>query len=304
MKKSLFCVILILIVSVVYPNDIWQTNLFEQNQFSTYLKNSTNIEKTYTLQNRNNLILNNTQTDDNGFRVIEYIYLLWSETGWYNNQKVTYTYDLNNLLIEASSELWENEQWNIYLRYLCTYNEEQNVIEQSYEFFENGEWTYSGRTCFTYNDNEELIERLNQSWEDDEWINFSKTYYINDNGHCIEETSQDWDYSLWINDRKYTYDYDTNNNLIETLAEEWEGNDWANLFHITSTYENNLLSVHIYENWDNLQWNLNTKEQYFYNDDSLLTERLTQSRENEQWINLSDYLYTYDNENECHEKPE
>ena len=114
---------------------------------------------------------------DNGFLLIEEILQLWYDPGsnWVDFGKYTYTYDVNNNLIE-----WLRQEWNGY------------------------NWVNDWKRTYTYDVNNNMIEGLEQKWDGSIWVNevndWKRTYTYDVNNKMIEQLYQKWDGSIWVND--------------------------------------------------------------------------------------------------------
>jgi hypothetical protein len=139
--------------------------------------------------------------------MIEELYQNWDGSNWVNNFKHTYTYDVNNNLIEVLGQSWNGS-----------------------------DWINSSKSTYSYDINNNMIEHLGQSWDGSNWVNISKGAYTYEVNNLIEELMQEWDGSNWLNDWKYKYTYDMNNNTIEWLYQDWDGSSWVNHEKLTYSY--------------------------------------------------------------------
>jgi hypothetical protein len=121
-------------------------------------------------------------------------------TSWYDDFKITYTYDSNNKVIVGIQYYW---------------------------FF--GSWIPNIRYNYSYDANNNLICINEQNWEGTGWMNRSN--YINTYDAKNKKSIsyyQWWDGAQWINDQQYIYTYDSYDNLTVLLLKQKVDTLWRN----------------------------------------------------------------------------
>ena len=150
-------------------NSDWQMAF--RNQQREFYEDGFNARDTRTTINKTLL--------GNGFLKIEEIYQFWDGSAWVNSDKKSYTYAVNN-----------------------------NMIEFLFQYWDVSNWVNSSKITYTYDVNDNKIEESVQGWDGSNWLNDWKYKYTCDmNNNTIEWLYQDWDGSSWVNHEKLTYSY-------------------------------------------------------------------------------------------------
>ena len=155
----------------------------------------------------------------------------WEDSSWGDWDKITYTYDANNNMIEELRELWDrNSYWVNNWKITYTYDANNNKIEDLYqEWMLN--WVNSSKYTYTYDGNNNRIEDLFQGWDGSNWETWGKITYTNDTNNNMIEFDESW----WAG--KHTFTYDESNNMIEDLVIYWDSTSWVNVSRTISTYQ-------------------------------------------------------------------
>jgi len=124
---------------------------------------------------------------------------------WINIQKSSFSYDVNNNLLEEFVQLWD---------------------------IENEVWIIGEKHLFTYDDKNNLIQELHQDGQED----FLSIYSYNDSNNLIEKINKVWNGITWMNSVRYDLIYGADNNLIELCEQNWSGDNWVNFWKYSYTY--------------------------------------------------------------------
>ncbi len=293
MKRILICTIVMFMTTMVFSltNEL---DLMKKIKVTDFQNAQLNIDK-YQIESESNkkIISTTTKRDENGYRVVEFIWQQWTGSEWTNYRRYTYSYNVDDLLSERVFEIWDDLQWTILGSLQYSYNDDGNITEILDEAYIDGEWINFSLFSYSYDNNGLIIERLYQYWINSEWENNHRFIFIYDDENCIEESYEYWENEQWNNSNKTSYTYDENNNVIELIDEVWENYEWVNYIRDSFTYNNdNLLQEKIREMWDNDIWNLYSKIIYSYDEYSNLIEKLGQGWNNG-WIddNINSFLY-------------
>jgi hypothetical protein len=193
--------------------------------------------------------------------LIEEVYQLWRGLYWENESRTTYAYNVNNLLTQESYQLWEyhgGSGWVEVNRIIYTYDDKNNLIEKLFQRYYGYTLLEQYKYTYIYDWNNRLVEDLGQSFKygDTSWVNSSKKFYSYDlNNNLIEELYQQWMDSIWVDTSKTLYSYDGSNNLIEQYNKVWDGLEWLNYSIGSYIYDGNNNQIEtLNQIWDDSSW--------------------------------------------------
>ena len=162
---------------------------------------------------------------------------IWNDEQWVDDEKVTYTYDIQNNMTEILAQIWnwDSEKWENEERMIYTYDSQNNIDTSVYQFWIFGQWDNIWKEINAYDAQNNIIEIIAQEWE-----------------------------TQWVNSEKCSNSYNTFNNLEESLYEYWEDGEWNEFWKETYSYnELNNITELLYEILENDQWE-NSCYQIFY----------------------------------------
>ena len=215
-----------------------------------------------------------------------------------------------DLLKQMQGKIKQVEKWN---RYANTFNEELdsvygdfqksvfgyderfNCVKIDYYWFDDS-WMYDYTEKYVY-DEQDRITMIMDSTEG----HASKSEFLYGNGEWI---SDEYEYELdgdeWIAIGKYTYEYDADGHMVLSVGYALE-EDWVPENKMTWEYEDGKLQNDIYYYHGENSWNPLTRNDYYYNAESLCREQLQSNWEGD-WTErettstiyeLDDWVYTY-----------
>jgi len=145
-----------------------------------------------------------------------------------NDERGTYTYDVNGYCTTLLWEKWENNNWvNSYRESSIIFDANGNNLSYIEENWQNNAWVNRYKHTNTYDNNNNELIQLGEMWNNSVWLNdyrYSKVY--NTNGDMLESLSEEYDNNIWVNKNKDTYSYDINGNSLSGKAEYWSINNW------------------------------------------------------------------------------
>jgi len=226
--------------------------------------------------------------------LIEEIYQLWGGLDWENKSRTTYAYNVNHLITQESYQLWQylgGSGWVEVDRIIYTYDDKNILIEKLFQRYFGNTLLEQYKYTYIYDWNNRLIEDLGQSFNygDTSWVNSSKKFYSYDlNNNLIEELYQHWMDSIWVDTSKTLYSYDGSNNLIEQYNKVWDGLEWLNYSIGSYTYDGNNNQIEaLNQTWDDSSW-VNV-DRYIY------SYIITDIKESESKFNTYNLSYNYPN---------
>ena len=226
--------------------------------------------------------------------VIEEIYQLWRGLYWENESRTTYAYNVNHLLTQESYQLWQyhgGSGWVEVNRIIYTYDDKNILIEKLFQRYYGNTLLEQYKYTYIYDWNNRLIEDLGRSFKygDTIWVNSSKKFYSYDlNNNLIEELYQQWLNSIWVDTVKTLYSYDGSNNLIEQYYKVWDGLEWLNYSMGLFTYDGNNNQIEaLNQSWVDSSW-VNV-DRYIY------SYIITDIKESESKFNTFNLSYNYPN---------
>jgi len=201
-----------------------------------------------------------------------YIHKNWSDE-WSNGEKILYTYDDRNNLIEEFRDFWYDEGWGHNYRYAYIYDVNNNLIEELYQQSDDYLFVLANvrKTTCSYNISNKLTLVIIYIWENEQWKKrYEDLYTYDSNNNLIEYLGKYWD---WFFDFRYeyktTYMFDLQNNMKCKSYQEWwsswGSDEWRNIWKYTYTFDKNNNTIEGYfEKWENDKW-VNSNSTYWYN---------------------------------------
>jgi hypothetical protein len=219
-------------------------------------------------------------------------------SSWTFNNKETYLYDVDNRLINITTQFWNGASYS-FNRYLFTYDLYGNNTLYLYEIWNGSSWSNSKKFTRNFDSNNLLINNLWQNWNGNSWVNMGNHSFTYDsNNNRIEFLSQIWNGLSWNNYERYVFTYDINNNLTSFLEQYWSGGYWSDGWLRTYTYDGlgNNTGI-IRKLWDWGSWQNIDQEIKSYDSNNNMINRLVQSWYANTWINSSRYTGTFNSNN-------
>ena len=206
----------------------------------------------------------------------------WVNGAWVNDEKTEFVYDGNNIASFTSYE-WEETKWENDERGVVKY-EGNKISEITIEEYENNVWEFDEKTIYVRNPSTTNIEDIiyqdwdNGAWQNDERIN----YNISPSGNRrIETYYESPDGISWVEENKIEYAYDETK-LMSNYRNPFQVNLHLKNFGVDDEpHYNKILSSIISENENdtsgNPSWEVEGKTTYYYSDDTMGLDDLTNS---------------------------
>lgn len=217
---------------------------------------------------------------------------------WYLYSRVTYSYEINDLLVEELTEIRKENQWIPSKRHFYIYNS-RNLKEAEYDQqWNNDGWENTNRITYSYDDKDSVIFVLSEIVNNDQWVydwRYTKKY--DEKGNLTEykyEKWKDWKLSdYW----KFNYTYYPNKLLQSSTYEKLVKESFVPISKYEFFYnDKNLLTQQIEYYWKDVEWSGKEKITIFYDDNSLITKRLHEKIWNDNWTQFKRFTHTYDAE--------
>lgn len=149
-----------------------------------------------------------------------------------SNQRITYTYDSNNILVFESIEDMDNDQWVISAQIRLEYDSNNNRTLYFRETWDKNDSTWTNDLQYLYeydaNDNNTLSLYENWSVSDSQWVSTRRHTYEYDNiGNRLLDLRENADSTQWNNYTQYTYGYDGDGDIITAAYEKWIDDEWT-----------------------------------------------------------------------------
>lgn len=158
------------------------------------------------------------------------------------------------------------------------------------------------RELGTYDANGNFTVELYQDWNSStgKWDDSYVSYYGYDaNNNIISDSS--YDHDLGQPDVKGTYTYDVNGNLISSTYYEWNGSSWVGSYASHYQYDgNNRPVLEIYQSFNNGGWNDVSKDSNTYTGSNTIYTTKSQiiwDYNTSKWVNYSMETRTFNTNN-------
>ena len=235
----------------------WNTTASQWNQDSKamYHYNVANKESAYLLATQvsgvwqgNNQRLNYSYDVNNN--LLGYEIQFWNFPGWKNNQKNVYTYDnAGNCLTElyqnwdATESSWVNDGYTI-----NTYDANHNILTIVTKSWNTGtaSWENHGREIMTYNTSNEYTSYVTEVWNSttSAWDNsdrYINIVYANGNIMNLEVQYYNASTSAYISSSRIANTYDGNHHVLNSIIQQFDlpTTTWLNSGKVDYTYDAN-----------------------------------------------------------------
>ena len=176
------------------------------------------------------------------------------------------------------------------------------IISTLIEKWENNDWVNYELTTFSFDLNKNETGYIIQNWKNNDWENSLKYGIIlNEKAYPEIDSLQFWENNNWQNKFKHFYTYNSNNDVTEILTQTWNDTTkmWTNLMKLNINYNDEYKITENYtEVWSDTGWSSFQREFYNYDvNTKLCTDRKTQMKMGDEWMDLSRITYSYNNEN-------
>jgi hypothetical protein len=235
----------------------------------------------------------------NGQQQLTTIYFEDFEEGeWEISGRTTHTYNPDGLLDNSVLEFGFGGNYIPYARFYYVYDTQQRVIETGYQTYTAGQWKNLISIVDEFDANGNLITKTYRDWMTIAWVNDFRRVYTYDGDHnLLTLTVEDWD-SGWVSDEYYTYMYNSEGNLEERRDYLWGISDWSLEARQLFEYDmaGNLLTETTQDHISGDFWFNESRVVMTYDAQNRLLTGTTQLFANNDWENLDQLSYEYDQE--------
>jgi hypothetical protein len=244
----------------------------------------------------------------------------WTTT-WVTDSRDTYSYDVNNHIINILTESWNGASFENKGQINYTINLDGTINQMVIQVWNSGVWTDFLTNTFTYNSSKKvlttvsvtlasntkqtnsydsgtgfLLNSLNQSWDGATYQNSTQSNYTNDsNGNPTQEITQQWDgISAWTNLTRSTSTYNGSNKVLTTISDKWKSGAWEPDHQDLYTYDGTGLITLLDQTWNGATWDDKNRTIFSNNLNGTVSQATDQSWSAGVWNNVERYTYTYD----------
>ncbi len=214
---------------------------------------------------------------------------------WRLYNRVTYTYDIDDILIEQLIEIPQNNSWVNDRRNFYLYTSTKKKEAEYYQKWDGQGWVNLGRKFYSYDSKDSLLINLSESVVDNQWVydyRFTKVY--DEQGNLIENKYEKWNNWKLTDYWKYNYSYYPNR-LIETMAyERMIKESYVPIFKFHYIYDENKNIVTKTEyTWKDVEWVGRERINYIFNKKMLLSQSIYEKIWNDKWTEYKKLTYSY-----------
>lgn len=217
---------------------------------------------------------------------------------WNNNFLCRYTYDDNHNMLTAEQSSWYEDQWFTTLKWENTYDAAGRMLTQTYfnRPLGNEEWARGSQHTWAYDAAGNLTLYEIAHWSDasqkySPYLTEEYTYDANNN--VLTETREQYGTPTYF----YTYTYDESDKKVTFLHQKWNGSEWTNYMLVEYSYDDQgRPKDDISKLWENDTWNLYQKKSYVFWELADMETYSVWDKENEKWIDKSNYIVRRDAE--------
>ncbi len=252
-------------VYIVYSNELAQQYVYDYDSFGNLT-----VDKTvyYDQGQISDGDWYNMQYNGNSITFKDYSAY---DNGWNPVWRQWYYYT-NNVLDSVYRESNDNGQWNADELFYYSYNSQGKLIQILKKNYENGSWNIDSKDSITYNATGLIHEIIHFVYSAGSWLPTDKeTRLYNGQDQIIESDYSVWDGNAsWNYDKRELYTYQ-GNLLTEILYQDYENNQWENTNKDAYQYDSstNDLVTAIFYQYDNGNWNPLGK--FTFNHDTAVT---------------------------------
>lgn len=206
-----------------------------------------------------------------------------------NNQRLNYSYDVNNNLLGYETQFWNFPGWKNNGKNVYTYDNAGNCLTELYQNWDAvaSSWLNNGYTINTYDANHNVLTILTKNWNvaTSSWDNHSRvTMTYNTSNEYSSYVTEVWNSSTlaWENSDRYINIVYANGNMMSLEAQYYDANisAYVTSSRITNTYDGNhhvLSSVTEQFDINTTAWINSDKVNYTYDANGNEGTRITQT---------------------------
>ena len=266
------------------------------------------VDTVYVRQNINGYLYEFTNIYNNYGNLIEYWIIIYKDNQFVNGFKNVINRNSKEIATQILNYGLIDNKWYLYGRYTYSYDINDLLIEELNEIRKNNEWVPNKRIFYIYNSKNLKESEYSQSWDGEGWVNVSrKTYSYNGKDSVTKLLSENIVSNTWTYDYQISKTFDDNGNLLEYKYEKWK--DWKLIDYWKSNYtynSKNLIETYTFERLVKESKMPIFKFEYFYDQKSNLIKQIEYYWKDVEWIGKEKITFVYDNNslitNTFHEK--
>jgi hypothetical protein len=235
-------------------------------------------------------------TNENN-EILSELSLEWDGAEWHNQTLYQYTYDTNNHMVTVQFQIWDGVNWGNDTQTVYTFDENDNQTSIVESTWDGTSWVNSLKQEYTYDNNQNLISRTLSRWIGAEWQGvFQHVFSYDANNKKILQVTSVWN-SGWVLSQQVITSYDANNDPEIDLNQKWVVDHWEDYYRNIYDHDANHNRTFILRQTisdTGAVWV--DKERFYYTFDSFndILSQLYQTFENDEWINVYQFVLTYD----------
>jgi hypothetical protein len=236
------------------------------------------------------------QYNESGFKKNVHLYF-WSDENWVIVNKDLFKYNENNKLINATYYIYNGEE-EIILETIDYSYFDNDSLKSKYHILEPDNRNDIHKTDFYYipQENTRIEILMYQKYHD--WImNQKKVYIYNKNGHLKNEENYGWSQSRWIDNWKRVITYDQNGYIDVDNSYLYQGIGFGKSDSVKNHYKTGgLLDKQEYFRWDYGKWKKYKERIFYFDDDELSKEIITNFLDSDNISHSIMNKYDYNND--------
>jgi hypothetical protein len=212
------------------------------------------------------------------------------------NEKFIYSYDNSGRLISKLVRMWVINDWQNTEIFLYTYDILGNQLTSEHKKWLINDWANDSRAANIYNGGN-CITTIDELWDGSAWNFNGKSIFTYDcNAQILSEIYQLWDGAAWENFTLDSLSYDIYGNKTECIDLMWNGAEWIYNSRENYTYNNDKILSYVYQFWNGIEWTNNYQCLYTYDESGFNTHYVEQSwsLSIEEWVNNFQIMSIYD----------
>jgi hypothetical protein len=221
-------------------------------------------------------------------------------TTYTNSNKMEYSYDSNNNLLEETEFSWVSSQWKKSYGSIYTYNADNMAIVELSQNYDMNTNTISDdyRTNYMYNVDGNLIQILDEEYLGSSWVNVYKVDLQYSNNRISSGLSLEWNGSNWVygeDSSKITINYNSNGTASSIVSDRWDGASWVASDRTIYTHDgSNRTTIEDGQAWNGASWVTDYRLEYTYDTYGNAIEQKDFYLNNGTLILGSDETFTFD----------
>jgi len=223
---------------------------------------------------------------------------------WVNGGKVSYTYDVNDNLVQSENMMWDTTANNWYLNDRETYLYNGNLLtEHLHEYFTGLLLSAQGHYIYTYSG--DTVFELQVTWTNNTnvWDTVGRTITVYDANQNITYSEMDLWQSGFVPDQRSLYSNNVAGQPVYKLQQVWAAPTWENHWQESYTYNaaGSRLS-HYEDGWNTTTstWQHQQKDTNLYDVNNNTVDSVLSVWDNslQGYKNAEKYSFTYNNFNQ------